>query len=121
MTTDSLEGDVSTCEGDVLCREERIKAAKLYSNAVKWSFRQAHTAGMPEYGWTVDYVSCKCECLYFQVRHVCTRNWHHINQQARNAWTRQEQSQDEETEESQFKQGNNFGEAASSRSFTSHD
>ena len=65
------DGGVNTWEGSVLCREERVAAAKLYSSVVKWSFHQAHTVGMPEYGWTVDFVTCKCDCLYFAKYAMC--------------------------------------------------
>ncbi|KAF4044126.1 hypothetical protein GN244_ATG03582 [Phytophthora infestans] len=69
----SESDDRDRCVGPALVvREQRARAAKLYSNVVTWSLWYAHSTAMPEEGWVVDVLKCVCGSkVYLKFKTCC--------------------------------------------------
>ncbi|EEY55581.1 uncharacterized protein PITG_09513 [Phytophthora infestans T30-4] len=68
----SESDDRDLCVGPALVvREQRARAAKLYSNVVTWSLWYAHSTAMPEEGWVVDVQQCVCGCKFYLKFKTC--------------------------------------------------
>lgn len=50
---------------NAILEKKKRKAARMYENAVKWSFKLSHGIAMPHNGWMAVLERCVCTCKYF--------------------------------------------------------